>query len=85
MALAGRQRISAAEALRHAWFLESPPPVPPGLFPTWPSRAEGQHVRRHEPEAPVGGGGALGREAEALAALLAHGGAAAADFQLKFG
>ena len=36
-----KQRITAAEALRHPWFTESPLPVQPCMMPTFPSRAEG--------------------------------------------
>jgi len=33
------KRISAEEALRHAWFREDPLPKHPDLLPSWPSKA----------------------------------------------
>jgi len=40
------KRISAQEALNHEWFKESPHPVPPSMFPTWPAKSEmGKPVR----------------------------------------
>ncbi|KAI6243474.1 putative serine/threonine-protein kinase [Aphelenchoides fujianensis] len=38
--LCPERRISADEALRHAWFAEEPRPAPPESFPTWPAKSE---------------------------------------------
>nr|XP_046913066.1 cyclin-dependent kinase 11B-like [Dermatophagoides farinae] len=51
------RRITADEALRHEFFTESPLPVDPAMFPTWPAKSEGcQHHRKAQsPKAPSGG------------------------------
>jgi len=36
-----QKRITAAEALRHPYFSESPPPKDEALMPTWPSSHDG--------------------------------------------
>jgi len=33
-------RITAYEALQHEWFQETPLPVDPSMFPTWPAKSE---------------------------------------------
>jgi len=81
------KRISAQEALQHAYFKEDPQPKHPEFFPSFPSKGSGEKRKRWEtPEAPRGGGqapeldgqnfGGLFREAE-------EGGGP--GFTLKFG
>lgn len=41
-----KARPTAHEALQHPWFEEAPLPKPPELFPTWPSKAAGEHTHR---------------------------------------
>jgi cell division cycle 2-like protein len=57
LAYCPERRISAAKALDHKYFTESPKPVETWAFPTWPARSEGSaRPKRHSPKAPVGGG-----------------------------
>jgi hypothetical protein len=48
-------RISADEALKHAWFKENPLPAPPESFPTWPAKSENLKAppKQKTPEAPA--------------------------------
>jgi cell division cycle 2-like len=66
------QRITAAEALAHPWFEESPPPADPRLLPAFPSahdraggggRGGGEEGRR----GTTGGGGGAGGAPPAVA------------------
>ncbi|KAJ3357793.1 hypothetical protein HDU83_002921 [Entophlyctis luteolus] len=45
-------RISAAEALRHPYFTENPPPKDPSLFPTFPSKNAGERRKITSPGVP---------------------------------
>jgi cell division cycle 2-like protein len=38
------ERITAEEALNHAYFREDPAPKPPSEFPTWPSRSDEKYM-----------------------------------------
>lgn len=50
------KRITAAEALSHPWFSESPPPKIQELMPTFPSKAAGEKKRTIvSPQAPQRG------------------------------
>lgn len=51
------RRITAAHALSHPFFQESPKPVDPSMFSTWPAKSEGNRttVKNNSPKAPVGG------------------------------
>lgn len=54
------KRVTAEEALKHAYFSESPQPVDPSMFPTWPAKSEmAKRPKRkdieHSPQAPEGG------------------------------
>lgn len=53
------RRITAEEALKHAFFKESPLPIDPAMFPTWPAKSEDnkQPVRpkAKSPKPPSGG------------------------------
>ncbi len=46
------KRITAADALKHSYFRESPKPKHPSMFPSWPSSAEGKK-RKASPLAPM--------------------------------
>ncbi|KAJ3048067.1 hypothetical protein HDU99_009273 [Rhizoclosmatium hyalinum] len=47
-----KQRITAAEALKHPYFTESPAPKDPSLFPTFPSKGAGEKKRVNSPGVP---------------------------------
>ncbi|MBN3301023.1 CD11B kinase, partial [Amia calva] len=50
------KRISAEEALKHEYFRETPQPIEPSMFPTWPAKSEQQRVKRGtSPRPPEGG------------------------------
>lgn len=51
------KRITAEDALKHEYFKESPRPVDPSMFPTWPAKSElGHKVKKNvSPKAPEGG------------------------------
>jgi cell division cycle 2-like protein len=49
-------RLTAAEALAHRWFRESPPPADPRLMPSFPSTQDAKIAARGG-AAPSGGGG----------------------------
>jgi cell division cycle 2-like protein len=46
------KRISAEEALKHAYFSESPLPKDSSLFPTFPSKGAGERQHYSTPSAP---------------------------------
>ncbi|KAL1491294.1 hypothetical protein ABEB36_011912 [Hypothenemus hampei] len=52
------QRITAEEAMKHAYFSEPPLPIDPAMFPTWPAKSELGHKRAMaaSPKPPSGGG-----------------------------
>lgn len=80
-----RRPDSARDVLRHAYFSEKPLAVPEALFPTFPSRAEGERRRRRRseldsPPAPVRNaepGATVGDDGDGVAA---GGGVAAPDW-----
>ncbi|KAJ3073134.1 hypothetical protein HDU98_002170 [Podochytrium sp. JEL0797] len=47
-----KQRITAAEALKHPYFSESPAPKDPSLFPTFPSKGAGEKRKPNSPGVP---------------------------------
>ncbi|KAK6177605.1 hypothetical protein SNE40_015672 [Patella caerulea] len=49
------RRISAEEALNHTYFTESPLPVDPSMFPTWPAKSEQPRKHVSSPKPPSGG------------------------------
>uniref|UniRef100_A0A8C6L4K4 cyclin-dependent kinase n=1 Tax=Nothobranchius furzeri TaxID=105023 RepID=A0A8C6L4K4_NOTFU len=50
------KRISADEGLKHEYFRETPLPIDPSVFPTWPAKSEQQRVKRGtSPRPPEGG------------------------------
>ncbi|XP_059172768.1 cyclin-dependent kinase 11B-like isoform X2 [Physella acuta] len=49
------KRITAEEALEHEYFRESPLPVDPSMFPTWPARSEQTRKHANSPKPPSGG------------------------------
>lgn len=56
-------RITSEQALESEFFTESPRPVDPSMFPTWPAKSEkggssSHHRKIASPKAPIGGGAA---------------------------
>lgn len=51
------QRITAEDALQHAYFNEAPLPIDPAMFPTWPAKSELGHRKAMaaSPKPPSGG------------------------------
>ncbi len=53
------KRISAEDALKHDFFKETPVPIDPNYFPTWPAKSEGLNKAKKpqdsEPRAPSAG------------------------------
>ena len=50
------QRITAEDALKHGYFTESPLPIDPAMFPTWPAKSEfGSRIHNQSPKPPSGG------------------------------
>ncbi|KAF5273978.1 hypothetical protein FQA39_LY01094 [Lamprigera yunnana] len=52
------QRTTAEDALQHSYFSETPLPIDPSMFPTWPAKSELGHRRAlaASPKPPSGGG-----------------------------
>lgn len=52
------KRITAEEALKHDFFKESPLPIHPSMFPTWPAKSEADkntiRSKNASPKAPLG-------------------------------
>ncbi|XP_019367252.1 PREDICTED: cyclin-dependent kinase 11A isoform X3 [Crocodylus porosus] len=50
------RRITAEDGLKHEYFRETPLPIEPAMFPTWPAKSEQQRVKRGtSPRPPEGG------------------------------
>ncbi|XP_077106277.1 cyclin-dependent kinase 11B-like isoform X3 [Ranitomeya variabilis] len=50
------KRITAEDGLKHEYFCETPLPIDPSMFPTWPAKSEQQRVKRAtSPRPPEGG------------------------------
>ncbi|XP_073441578.1 cyclin-dependent kinase 11B-like isoform X7 [Dendrobates tinctorius] len=50
------KRINAEDALKHEYFCETPLPIDPSMFPTWPAKSEQPRVKRAtSPRPPEGG------------------------------
>ena len=55
-----KKRISCEEALKDDYFKESPLPIDPSMFPTWPAKSEmsakGSHAKKGggSPKPPSG-------------------------------
>ncbi|XP_032970146.1 cyclin-dependent kinase 11B isoform X2 [Rhinolophus ferrumequinum] len=50
------RRVSAEDGLKHEYFRETPLPIDPSMFPTWPAKSEQQRVKRGtSPRPPEGG------------------------------
>uniref|UniRef100_A0A665X4L3 cyclin-dependent kinase n=1 Tax=Echeneis naucrates TaxID=173247 RepID=A0A665X4L3_ECHNA len=50
------KRIVSDDALKHEYFRETPLPIDPSMFPTWPAKSEQQRVKRGtSPRPPEGG------------------------------
>ncbi|TPX36106.1 hypothetical protein SeMB42_g03236 [Synchytrium endobioticum] len=81
------KRITAEQALKHPYFLEHPPPKPPELFPTFPSKGAGEKKRKiASPSAPVVGHGLVEDvdEAELRAQLGVSNSFKSTGFRLNF-
>ncbi|GAB6026445.1 Cyclin-dependent kinase 11B [Chamberlinius hualienensis] len=51
-----KRRFTAEDALKHEYFNETPLPIDPTMFPTWPAKSEQAHPRvAQSPKAPSGG------------------------------
>ncbi|XP_075745539.1 cyclin dependent kinase 11B pitslre isoform X9 [Rhipicephalus microplus] len=50
-----QRRITAEDALKHEFFNETPVPVDPSMFPTWPAKSELGHRKAQSPKPPSGG------------------------------
>lgn len=50
------QRVPAEDALKHAYFTETPTAIDPSMFPTWPAKSEfGIRTANQSPKPPSGG------------------------------
>ncbi|KAL4220893.1 Cyclin-dependent kinase 11B [Mactra antiquata] len=49
------KRITAGEGLKHEYFHESPVPIDPSMFPTWPAKSEQTRKHASSPKPPSGG------------------------------
>ncbi|XP_034950733.1 cyclin-dependent kinase 11B isoform X2 [Chelonus insularis] len=50
------QRMTAEDALKHPYFTETPLPIDPEMFPTWPAKSElGARTANASPKPPSGG------------------------------
>ncbi|XP_066462877.1 cyclin-dependent kinase 11B-like isoform X3 [Eleutherodactylus coqui] len=49
------KRITAEDGLKHDYFSESPLPIDPSMFPTWPAKSEQRVKRGTSPRPPEGG------------------------------
>lgn len=75
------RRLTAEQALRHPYFSEPPAPKHPSMFPSFPSKGEGQR-RERTPPAQRGRGGKQVMDEDEMQHLMERN--AAAQFQLKF-
>jgi len=50
------KRITAEEALNHRFFKETPLPIDPSVFPTWPAKSEMGHKKAAPSPKPPSGG-----------------------------
>ncbi|KRT79925.1 protein kinase [Oryctes borbonicus] len=51
-----QQRVTAEDAMKHAYFGEAPLPIDPAMFPTWPAKSElGHRKALASPKPPSGG------------------------------
>ncbi|XP_071109573.1 cyclin-dependent kinase 11B-like [Haliotis cracherodii] len=86
------KRITSEEALSHDYFKESPQPVDPSMFPTWPAKSEQPRKHQSSPKPPSGGKAyskLLGDDDESLGFHMANpvkgASAQGPGFLLKFG
>ncbi|XP_076085540.1 cyclin-dependent kinase 11B-like [Mytilus galloprovincialis] len=49
------KRITAEEAMKVEYFKESPDPIDPSMFPTWPAKSEQPRKHQNSPKPPSGG------------------------------
>lgn len=71
-----KQRLSAEQGLRSAYFRELPLPIDPAMFPTWPAKSElgARKALAASPKPPSGGGQYKQLQAGEPAELMAAGG-----------
>ena len=55
------KRISADEANLHEYFKESPHPIDPSMFPTWPAKSEQSSKKKASSPKPPSGGKAYAK------------------------
>ncbi|KAI7869957.1 kinase-like domain-containing protein [Spinellus fusiger] len=85
------KRITAEQALKHPFFSETPYPKDPALFPTWPSKGQGEKRKTYSPSAPQGAHAGMEEEQEqkqeeqdaGLAGTLFAGQSESTGFRLK--
>jgi cell division cycle 2-like protein len=46
------KRITADNAIKHEFFKESPQPIDPSMFPTWPAKSEQPRKHANSPKPP---------------------------------
>jgi cell division cycle 2-like protein len=49
------KRITADNGIKHEFFKESPQPIDPSMFPTWPAKSEQPRKHANSPKPPSGG------------------------------
>ncbi|XP_056018018.1 cyclin-dependent kinase 11B-like [Ostrea edulis] len=49
------RRLTAEKSLKHKFFKESPLPIDPSMFPTWPAKSEQPRKHTSSPKPPSGG------------------------------
>ncbi|KAJ1558223.1 Cyclin-dependent kinase 11B [Cladochytrium tenue] len=86
-----KKRMTASEALKHPYFTESPLPLDPQLFPTFPSKSAGERRRRLDdaspsaPRAAHGAEGLGGADDAPLAPTFDYQTMESTTFRLRFG
>lgn len=68
------RRINAEDGLKHEYFRETPLPIDPSMFPTWPAKSEQQRVKRGTSPRPPEGGLGYSQLVRGLASRGSHGG-----------
>eukprot|EP00040_Diaphanoeca_grandis_P039406 m.258965 g.258965 ORF g.258965 m.258965 type:complete len:735 (-) comp37392_c0_seq1:155-2359(-) len=76
------KRARAIDSLSHKYFLESPKPCPPDMFPHWPAKSEGGGDKKGRKSPPIGDNDANGYNIEMEARGATYEGPS--GFQLRF-
>ncbi|KAJ3025440.1 UNVERIFIED_CONTAM: hypothetical protein HDU68_007124 [Siphonaria sp. JEL0065] len=79
-----KQRITAAQALKHPYFRESPAPKDPSLFPTFPSKGAGEKKKINSPSVPYAVHGGEDVEEEPDRGTMNYATMQSTGFRLKF-